>query len=126
MPKSFEGGNTRDHLLLSAGRIVHEQNDVRANWGQASSVFSALACSLFLSQHCRRGGALSEANTTLEHIDIVTHAIRLGHDTDTTACLAGGIAGLRHGKSAIPPEWLATLRGQDILQPLLEKFPKHS
>jgi ADP-ribosyl-[dinitrogen reductase] hydrolase len=46
-------------------------------------------------------------------------AIKLGHDTDTTACIAGGIAGLRFGLEGIPQRWRDGLRGQDLLAPLL-------
>lgn len=56
--------------------------------------------------------------------DIVQSAIRLGHDTDTTACVAGGIAGIRHGKAGIPASWLANLRGRNILDPLLERLAR--
>ena len=38
-----------------------------------------------------------------EHV--VKAAIALGRDTDTTACIAGGIAGLRDGVEAIPQRW---------------------
>lgn len=54
--------------------------------------------------------------------DIVQAAISLGHDTDTTACVAGGIAGIRHGKKGIPGQWLAALRGRTILDPLLHSL----
>ena len=50
---------------------------------------------------------------------VVRAAIRLGHDTDTTACLAGGIAGLRGGLAAIPAHWRDGLRGADLVKPLL-------
>ena len=50
----------------------------------------------------------------------VRRAIRLGHDTDTTACVAGGIAGLRHGLGGIPERWRSALRGRDLLLPLLD------
>lgn len=46
---------------------------------------------------------------------IIRRAIALGHDTDTTACVAGGIAGLRYGLAGIPSEWLRMLRGQELL-----------
>ncbi len=51
---------------------------------------------------------------------VVKKAVALGHDTDTTACVAGGIAGLRDGIEAIPPRWREALRGQEMVQPLLE------
>lgn len=49
----------------------------------------------------------------------VREAIALGHDTDTTACVAGGIAGIRHGVHGIPERWRKALRGQDLVEPLL-------
>jgi ADP-ribosylglycohydrolase len=49
---------------------------------------------------------------------VVRAAILLGHDTDTTACIAGGIAGLRDGVTAIPQRWRDGLRGQALLAPL--------
>jgi len=53
---------------------------------------------------------------------IVRAAIRFGHDTDTTACVAGGIAGIRHGVAGIPPRWMKALRGQEILASLLDRM----
>lgn len=46
---------------------------------------------------------------------VIQAAIALGQDTDTTAAIAGGIAGLRYGREGIPMEWLQALRGKDIL-----------
>ncbi|ATB40869.1 ADP-ribosylglycohydrolase [Cystobacter fuscus] len=53
---------------------------------------------------------------------VVKAAIALGHDTDTTATVAGGIAGLREGIDAIPSRWRDALRGQELVKPLLEKL----
>ncbi len=55
-----------------------------------------------------------------EYESAVRRAIRLGHDTDTTACIAGGIAGLMHGVSGIPGRWREGLRGGDLYRELLE------
>ena len=49
----------------------------------------------------------------------VRAAIWLGDDTDTTACVAGGLAGVRDGVAAIPARWQGELRGREILDPLL-------
>jgi ADP-ribosylglycohydrolase len=51
--------------------------------------------------------------------ETVKATIGLGRDTDTTACVAGGIAGIRDGVAAIPLRWRAALRGMDLVQPLL-------
>lgn len=53
---------------------------------------------------------------------IVRAAIQLGNDTDTTACIAGGIAGLRFGLAGIPARWREGLHGRDVLEPLLDKL----
>jgi ADP-ribosyl-[dinitrogen reductase] hydrolase len=51
---------------------------------------------------------------------VVRAAVALGNDTDTTACVAGGIAGLRDGVQAIPERWRQALRGRELVTPLLE------
>ena len=53
---------------------------------------------------------------------VVKAAISLGHDTDTTACIAGGIAGIRDGIGAIPKRWRAQLRGTDLVEPLVSRL----
>jgi ADP-ribosyl-[dinitrogen reductase] hydrolase len=53
---------------------------------------------------------------------VVKHAISLGDDTDTTAAIAGGFAGVRDGAAAIPRRFLDALRGRELVDPLLEKL----
>jgi ADP-ribosyl-[dinitrogen reductase] hydrolase len=55
---------------------------------------------------------------------VVRQAIRLGKDTDTTACVAGGIAGVRFGVRGIPERWRNRLRGQYLLRPLVARLVK--
>lgn len=50
---------------------------------------------------------------------VIQHAISLGNDTDTTACIAGGLAGIIYG---VPDDWLAKLRGQDLIVPIVKKL----
>jgi ADP-ribosyl-[dinitrogen reductase] hydrolase len=57
-----------------------------------------------------------------EYALAVKRAIKLGNDTDTTACIVGGLAGIVHGVDGIPERWRAALRGDDILAPLLSEF----
>jgi ADP-ribosylglycohydrolase len=65
---------------------------------------------------CLRSARLALAAGGYEQV--VKAAVALGHDTDTTACVAGGIAGLRDGLGAIPERWRTRLRGQELLAPL--------
>lgn len=53
---------------------------------------------------------------------VVKAAVALGNDTDTTACIAGGLAGLRDGVNAIPARWMDQLRGKEIVEPLLAQL----
>ena len=49
----------------------------------------------------------------------VKTAVGLGDDTDTTACVAGGVAGVRDGVDAIPESWRIKLRGGELYRPLV-------
>lgn len=69
---------------------------------------------------CLHSARLALAAGPYEHV--VKAAVGLGHDTDTTACVAGGIAGLRDGVRAIPERWLVALRGQALLAPLRDRL----
>ncbi|MEQ1566285.1 MAG: ADP-ribosylglycohydrolase family protein [Myxococcota bacterium] len=53
---------------------------------------------------------------------VVKRAIAFGLDTDTTAAVAGGLAGLRDGVEAIPERWRAGLRGVEQVEPLLARL----
>ncbi len=53
---------------------------------------------------------------------VVKGAIVLGDDTDTTACIAGGIAGIKYGINDIPPRWIDNLRGKELYELLLESL----
>ena len=58
------------------------------------------------------------ANTDT-YADCVLAAVNLGEDTDTTACVAGALAGTVYGYEAIPAAWLDALRGKDIIDACL-------
>jgi ADP-ribosylglycohydrolase len=53
---------------------------------------------------------------------IVKRAVSLGNDTDTTAAIAGGIAGIRHGYEAIPSRWLSALSELALVRPLADEL----
>lgn len=52
---------------------------------------------------------------TFSYADCVLAAVNLGGDTDTTAAVAGAVAGVYYGFGAIPPEWIDRLRGKDVI-----------
>lgn len=55
--------------------------------------------------------------------DAVLMAVHLGGDTDTTAAVTGGLAGIIYGYESIPSEWIEELRGKDVIESVLEKWP---
>ena len=124
---------------LWARRIIQEANDpwrdavetLRSNWGENSREFSEL--DYYVRPYDLPSGegsgyvvdSLRSAYWAMQedsYEKVVRAAIALGRDTDTTACIAGGIAGLRDGISAIPQRWRDELRGQEIVAPLLSEL----
>jgi len=76
-----------------------------------------------------RGGALDSFWSAWDafsgagsYPDALERAIRYGNDTDTTAAIAGGLAGLYWGLVGIPAEWLAGMRGAGIVGPLVDRL----
>lgn len=69
--------------------------------------------------------AKAAVDTTDNYEDCVRRAIAFGHDTDTTAAVAGGIAGVLYGLAAIPERWRSALRGRELYQPLLDRLESH-
>ncbi|WP_108471261.1 ADP-ribosylglycohydrolase family protein [Rhodanobacter thiooxydans] len=52
-------------------------------------------------------------NETNSYADAVRRAITFGGDTDITAAVTGGLAGLRYGMYGIPDMWREQLRGKE-------------
>ena len=51
--------------------------------------------------------------------DSLLKAVNLGEDTDTTAAIAGGLAGLYYSMEAIPENWLEALKKRELFEELL-------
>ncbi|KNY25170.1 ADP-ribosylglycohydrolase family protein [Pseudobacteroides cellulosolvens] len=56
---------------------------------------------------------------------VVKAAVSLGHDTDTTAAIAGGLAGIAYGFDSMPDRWVASLRGREELHTLINGLLLH-
>ena len=66
------------------------------------------------------GAALWCALNTDDYASCVLAAVNLGDDSDTTACVAGALAGAMYGYGSIPREWIEQLRGKDVIEDPLE------
>lgn len=66
--------------------------------------------------------ALWSVHNTSSFEDCVLRAVNLGGDTDTTGCVAGGLAGVHYGMEAIPEHWRRALpRGPEVAM-LFDRF----
>ena len=54
--------------------------------------------------------------------ETVKQAVLLGNDTDTTACVTGGLAGILYGLPGIPKSWLSGLCEREKVANLLERL----
>lgn len=57
-----------------------------------------------------------------DYSECVLKAVNLGIETNTTAAVAGGVAGLFYGFDAIPAQWIDTLQAKSLLDEICEKF----
>lgn len=60
--------------------------------------------------------------TTNTYSEAVLKAVNLGEDTDTTAAITGGLAGLWYGLDDIPQKWISGLARHDEIIQLAEKY----
>jgi ADP-ribosylglycohydrolase/protein-tyrosine phosphatase len=58
--------------------------------------------------------------TTYE--ETIVRSIRYGNDTDTTAAIAGGLAGVHWGWQSIPVAWRRAMRGRAVVTPLADRL----
>lgn len=92
---------------LLSGRIAGEPRSAISSSGY---VIHTLEASVYL---LLRSHSYSEA---------VLSAINLGGDTDTTACVVGGLSGVLHGVAAIPPEWRTPIARKEELSVWFASF----
>jgi len=60
--------------------------------------------------------------TTNGYKDCVLRAVNLGGDTDTTGCVAGGLAGVAYGVQSVSSDWIAQLARKADLDCLFREF----
>ncbi|MGV0755054.1 ADP-ribosylglycohydrolase family protein [Empedobacter brevis] len=94
--------------ILSGQLIDLTQNEIQSTGYVIHSLEASIWCLLHTSSYK----------------DCVLKAVNLGHDTDTIACITGGIAGIFYGTETIPTHWIEQLaRVNDILK-LAEQLEK--
>lgn len=59
---------------------------------------------------------------TESYEECMKKAVNLGEDTDTVACIAGGLAGLYYGYDSIPKEWIDEIKRLDYVKEMIERM----
>jgi ADP-ribosylglycohydrolase len=62
--------------------------------------------------------------TTQSYREAVLKAVNLGEDTDTTAAVTGGLAGLLYGTETIPRQWMYVLARKQVIEALADRLNK--
>lgn len=62
--------------------------------------------------------------TTNSYSEAVLQAVNMGQDTDTTAAITGGLAGMIYGFDSIPKEWINVLARKDDILDLADRYEK--
>ena len=93
----------REHFI----RII--QNDIREtkvdNLKSGGYVIEVLESSIWFFLNCH------------SYEETILSIINIGHDTDTSAAIAGGLAGIYYGLNGIPEYWLVSIaRMEDIME----------
>ncbi len=101
-----EAKETYSRLLAFAADNLPPRDEIRSSGYVVDTLEAAIWCLL----------------STDDYRSAVLEAVNLGSDTDTTAAVAGGLAGLAYGMDAIPEEWLAALKKRDEIEKLCRDF----
>lgn len=94
------------NLILCKDICIVESNEIRSDGYCVHTLEAALWC-------------LMNSNS---YSECVLKAVNLGNDTDTTAAVAGGLAGILYGYDNIPIEWIDKLARKDWLIEEITKF----
>jgi ADP-ribosyl-[dinitrogen reductase] hydrolase len=116
--------------LLDGGAIESVLDAATAGVGD-DDVRSAVAPAGTLDyEHVRSGGFVLETVTaalwSLLHEDsaedVVVRAAMMGDDADTTATVAGALAGAAYGAEAIPQRWRSILHGRSEIEAMARQL----
>ena len=58
---------------------------------------------------------------TNSYEEAVLAAVNLGEDTDTTAAVVGGLAGIVYGYDSIPGDWIEELKNKELIDSIINK-----
>lgn len=95
--------------LLSEDFKFKNEKDISGSGFVIDSLYASLWCLL----------------TTDNYSSCVLKAVNLGEDTDTTACIVGGLAGILYGinnEKGIPQKWIDNIYKKTIIEDIIDNF----
>lgn len=92
--------------ILSGKLIDLKEDEIKSTGYVMDSLEASIWCLLY----------------TDSYKNCVLKAVNLGHDTDTIACIAGGIAGIYYDAETIPTNWIEQLARVDDILHLAEQL----
>jgi len=108
LPETINECDTFKRILASDIRLL-KKDDIISGGYVVNTLEAALWC--FLKEDNFKKALLSSVN--------------LGGDTDTTAAVCGGLAGIYYGCESIPEEWLSTLARKNEIIDLANRIPSN-
>lgn len=106
--KANEGEITHFNRILNHDISMFAQEDIYSTGYVIHSLEASFWCFL----------------TTENYAECVLKAVNLGEDTDTTAAIAGGLAGLYYGHGNIPSGWINQLARKNDIELLADKLSR--
>ncbi|MFC7514076.1 ADP-ribosylglycohydrolase family protein [Herbaspirillum sp. GCM10030257] len=108
--REWSGENGKDALIEELATV--RNSDLRSNQTGSGYVVDTLW-----------SAKMAMEGDTFE--SVAKASILFGNDTDTTAAVACGLAGIRFGLRGIPVKWLQQLRGFDVAESIIEDMIGH-
>ena len=128
MAKEILNGN---HFELSLGNAIKKLCDIYSDMPEYLDEFQFRLQPDEPDIWIGRGGgyvvdslrsAVMIMKTAASYEEAVRQSIALGDDTDTTACITGGLAGIYFGYENIPKRWVDFLRDSDKVEKLVNSL----
>ena len=113
--------------VISCCQNGYPENSFKINFNdfytQMGLFYKALCLGIIFLFRLSKQQNSNFSNTSLSYLDFMKEAINLGGDTDTNACIIGGILGSYFGSSNLPDNLISILLK---FNPKLDKITKQS
>ena len=117
------------HIAIQRARILYQRSPFVEELPHFNRLFAGELASLPESAVRSSGYVIHTLEASLWCLltsdsfpEAVLKAVNLGDDTDTTATVTGGLAGIHHGRQAIPAEWVSAIARREDLNQLFQNF----